>query len=139
MNEIGTVGGSPKAFVYVNVDRTFWENGSAERFVKGSKPTTAAWSKSKFNLEKGESVLIEFDVSVYCTSFACSCANKVTAIVSWEYNGKFISNQVITSGSVGTLHTFTVNTNTRRVYLRNDGDSAAEISNFLWTGRLPNN
>lgn len=129
-----------KARVYFGVNRVSVSDGTGvERFAKGFKPSTMWSGKLKYTLSPGECVWIEFDSAVYCTNFKCTCANAIKAAVEVVINGAFISYITPTATVVDTTHTFSVYNDVKRICLRNDGTTDAEIGDFLWTGRLPNN
>lgn len=128
-----------KIRIYIDVDRQYvTDSDKVQRYIVGAKPIyTDRSTPFKYALAPGESVQIRLDTPCLCAKVKCTSASTIQLLCLTIVNGNIVQQFAPTPTVTDGVHEFALNTDTSFVMLKNSGETDTEISDILWTGRLP--
>lgn len=116
------------------------DSNEVQKYVIGAKPVLIDTSSGiKYTIDPGECVTIKFNSAAFAASIKCNSTGSLVMYAPIVISGKTIGFNRYEAEATETdnVYKFSPNTDTNLVMLVNNGDSSVEVSNILWTGRLP--
>lgn len=132
---------SDSIHTYFGVEQTYvTDSAKVQNYILGSPTYVNANSPYKYVLKPNECITIKFNSSCYCVNIKYdSTSANVKMFTTIINNGKKIANLTKEPTVSGNQHTITIYNDVPYITLKNVDNVDTEISNVLWTGRLPYN